>query len=189
MDKTTTTPEPRLAGRVLVIDRAGRVLLLQGFDPAEPGTRYWFTIGGGLEEGEGTAQAAARELREEAGLAASAADLAGPVWQRQTEFSFDGVSFDQHEEYYVLHADAVEVCLDGMDADERDTVTAYRWWSREELAATGEQYFPAELPELLPGGSLSAAAAREPAVLAPPAGPDGRARPRTVVSGAPSGQP
>jgi hypothetical protein len=32
---------------------------------------------------------------------------------------------------------------------ERDTVTGYRWWSRQELAATAEAFFPAELPELL----------------------------------------
>lgn len=45
---------PRKAGRVLVIDPAGRVLLLQGFDPAKPGSLHWITIGGGLDHGEGT---------------------------------------------------------------------------------------------------------------------------------------
>ena len=52
---------PRRAGRVLVIDPAGRVLLLQGFDPAVPAHRFWFTIGGGADPGESLAQAAARE--------------------------------------------------------------------------------------------------------------------------------
>jgi 8-oxo-dGTP pyrophosphatase MutT (NUDIX family) len=155
VEKAGATPLPRVAGRVLVIDTAGRVLLLHGFDPAEPGLRYWFTIGGGLGAGENTAQAAARELREEAGIAASVTDLAGPVWQRQTEFSFGGVRFQQHEEYYVLYVGATEVCLDGMEDDERESITAFRWWSREELAATDELFFPAELPELLAGGSLS----------------------------------
>jgi NUDIX domain len=51
-------PELRQAGRVLVIDPAGRVLLLEGFDPAQPDRRYWVTIGGGLDGGESTAQAA-----------------------------------------------------------------------------------------------------------------------------------
>jgi len=32
---------------------------------------------------------------------------------------------------------------------ERETITGYRWWSRQELAATTEAFFPAELPELL----------------------------------------
>jgi hypothetical protein len=47
-----TEPALRQAGRVLVIDPAGRVLLLEGFDPAQPDRQYWVTIGGGLEAGE-----------------------------------------------------------------------------------------------------------------------------------------
>jgi 8-oxo-dGTP pyrophosphatase MutT (NUDIX family) len=139
----------RQAGRVLVIDPAGRVLLLQGFDPARPDDRFWFTIGGGLDNGEGTAQAAARELREEAGIEAGAADLAGPVWQRTAEFSFDGTRYRQDEDYYVLHVGDVQVSLAGMEEIERETVTGYRWWSPDELAATSEAFFPAELPQLL----------------------------------------
>jgi hypothetical protein len=42
----------RRAGRVLVIDPDGRVLLLQGFDPAVPQRRFWFTIGGGRQDEE-----------------------------------------------------------------------------------------------------------------------------------------
>jgi 8-oxo-dGTP pyrophosphatase MutT (NUDIX family) len=142
-------PTPRRAGRVLVIDAAGRVLLLEGFDPAEPDSRYWFTIGGGLDDGEDTAQAALRELREEAGLAAAADELAGPVWQRSTEFSFDGTRYRQEEDYYLLRVGHVPVSLAGLDDIERRTVTGYRWWSHQELDATAQPFFPAELPDLL----------------------------------------
>ena len=41
----------RRAGRVLVVDAAGRVLLLQGFDSAAPAEMFWFTIGGGADAG------------------------------------------------------------------------------------------------------------------------------------------
>ncbi|MGH3401335.1 MAG: hypothetical protein ACRDRJ_02280 [Streptosporangiaceae bacterium] len=78
-----TEPALRQSGRVLVIDPAGRVLLLEGFDPAEPDRRFWFTIGGGLDDVE------------------------------------------------------------------RRTVTGYRWWSHEEVAATAQTFFPSELPDLL----------------------------------------
>jgi 8-oxo-dGTP pyrophosphatase MutT (NUDIX family) len=142
-------PTPRRAGRVLVIDPAGRVLLLQGFDPARPGTLHWVTIGGGLNDGENTAQAAVRELREETGISAVASELDGPVWQRTTEFSFDGVRYRQDEDYYVLRVGNVQVSLANLDHIERETVTGYRWWSRQELAATTQSFFPAELPELL----------------------------------------
>jgi 8-oxo-dGTP pyrophosphatase MutT (NUDIX family) len=142
-------PAPRQAGRVLVIDPSGRVLLLQGFDPAEPSSLYWVTIGGGLDHGEGTAQAAIRELWEETGISATASELIGPVWQRTTQFSFDGRRYRQEEDYYVLRVGEVHVSLANLDHIERDTITGYRWWSREELAATTEAFFPAELPELL----------------------------------------
>jgi len=142
-------PTPRQAGRVLVIDPAGRVLLLQGFDPARPGTLHWVTIGGGTDHGEGTAQAALRELWEESGIKASAGELIGPVWHRTTEFSFAGMRFWQEEDYYVLRVGEVQVTLANLDPLERDTITGYRWWSREEMAATTESFLPAELPELM----------------------------------------
>jgi 8-oxo-dGTP pyrophosphatase MutT (NUDIX family) len=145
----STQPEPRQAGRVLVIDPAGRVLLLEGFDPAQPDRRYWFTIGGGLDDGENTAQAAIRELREEAGIVAAAHQMAGPVWQRTTEFSFDGTRYRQKEDYYLLLVGDQAVSLAGLDDIERHTVTGYRWWSHEELAATTVPFYPAELPDLV----------------------------------------
>ena len=140
---------PRKAGRVLVIDPAGRVLLLQGFDPAKPSSLHWVTIGGGLDDGEGTAQAAARELWEESGIDATADELIGPVWQRTTEFSFAGMRYRQDEDFYILRVGEVQVSLANLDPIERATITSYRWWSREELTATTEAYFPAELPELM----------------------------------------
>jgi 8-oxo-dGTP pyrophosphatase MutT (NUDIX family) len=154
----STQPQLRQAGRVLVIDPAGRVLLLEGFDPARPDRRYWVTIGGGLDDGESSAQAAARELREETGIVVAVADLAGPVWRRSTEFTFDGTWYRQEEDYYLLHVGHIAVSLAGLDDVERRTVTGYRWWSHQELAATAVPFYPAELPGLVrrlgaPGGN------------------------------------
>jgi 8-oxo-dGTP pyrophosphatase MutT (NUDIX family) len=142
-------PIPRVAGRVLVLDPACRVLLLECFDPARPERHYWMTIGGGLDDGEGTADAAVRELREEAGIAATVADLTGPVWRRVTEFSFDGRLYRQDEEYYLLRVGEVTVSFADMEAIELETVTSYRWWSAAELATTQEEFYPSELPGLL----------------------------------------
>jgi 8-oxo-dGTP pyrophosphatase MutT (NUDIX family) len=142
-------PALRRAGRVLVIDPDDRVLLLEGFDPAEPASRYGVTIGGGLEEGENTADAALRELREEARITVAAEELGGPVWRRSTEFSFDGTRYRQDEDYYLLRTGHVRVSLADLDDVERQTVTGYRWWSLQELAHTTEVFYPSELPGLL----------------------------------------
>ncbi len=56
----------RLAARVVVLDPAGRVLLLRYDDPPPNGV-HWVTPGGGLDAGEEPPHAALRELAEETG--------------------------------------------------------------------------------------------------------------------------
>jgi 8-oxo-dGTP pyrophosphatase MutT (NUDIX family) len=134
---------------VLPVDSGGRVLVLRGFDPADPDHPFWFTIGGGTDPGESVAQAAARELREEAGITADAASLGDPVWHRTTEFSFGGTRIQQEEEYFLLRVGSNEVSFDGMDDSETQTVLGYRWLNPAELESLDEPLFPPELPRLL----------------------------------------
>jgi 8-oxo-dGTP pyrophosphatase MutT (NUDIX family) len=139
----------RRAGRVLPIDSRNRVLLLCGFDPADPSRPFWFTVGGGADPGETLAEAAARELREEVGIAAEAGSLGRPVWRRATEFAFDGMRFQQEEEYFALRVGSCDVSLAGMDDLEKDTVSGYRWLSVADFDLLGEPFYPPELPRLL----------------------------------------
>ncbi len=140
---------PRRAARVLLVDPDNRVLLLHGFNPSAPAELFWFTIGGGIDPEESTAEAAARELLEEAGLAVDPADLGDPVWQRIAEFGFDGRRYRQEEDYFLLRVESVEVSLAGLDTIEQETVVGYRWWEATGLESAGEAFFPAELPRLL----------------------------------------
>jgi 8-oxo-dGTP pyrophosphatase MutT (NUDIX family) len=136
---------------VLPIDPTGRVLLLCGFDPANPGQPFWFTVGGGVDPGETLAECAARELHEEAGIAGDAAALGDPVWHRTVEFGFGGTRYRQDEEYFMLRVGSRAVSLDGMDDWEKQTVTGYRWMNAAELEALAEPFGPPELPRLLRG--------------------------------------
>src|SRR4051794_2602675 len=95
-------PIPRRAARVLLVDAESRVLLLRGFDPGRPHVRYWMTIGGGIDPGETSAQAAARELREETGLAVQPELLGERVWQQTTQFPFDGRWYRQSQDFFQL---------------------------------------------------------------------------------------
>ncbi len=139
----------RQAGRVLVVDGGGRVLLLHGFDPARPDQPYWFTVGGGAVPHESLAQAAARELREETGIGAEPADLGEPVWHEVAEFSFQGTSYRQEQDFFLLRVGSAEVRADGLDEEEAAVIDGHRWWALAELEATTEPYYPAELPALL----------------------------------------
>lgn len=140
---------PRRAARVLLLDAEDRVLLFRGWDPARPEHRYWFTPGGGLDDGERPVDGAARELFEETGLRLDPADLGEPVWQQVTQFPFDGKWYRQEQEFYLHRVPTWEVDTAGFDDYERDYIDSHRWWSAAELFATRERYYPEELPTLL----------------------------------------
>ncbi|MEH0935035.1 NUDIX hydrolase [Micromonospora psammae] len=144
-----TVYTPRRAARVLLVDAAGRVLLFDGTDPARPDHRYWLTPGGGLDPGETPAQGAARELAEETGLRLDPAALGEPVWSETIEFTFDGVGYRQEQQFFLVRVPAWEVDTAGFTDLERASVAGHRWWSPEELAASGDRYYPAELPAVL----------------------------------------
>jgi 8-oxo-dGTP pyrophosphatase MutT (NUDIX family) len=147
----------RRAARVLLVDPAGRTLLLHGGDPARPGQRWWFTPGGGLSGDETAAEGAVRELAEETGLLVSPAELGEPVWHQVAEFSYGGREYRQDQDFYLLRVTEVRIDMAGMEDDEQQTITEHRWWSAGEIEASDELIFPEELAGLLrrldvPGG-------------------------------------
>jgi len=149
MRGTIDDPIPRTAARVLLVNAAHQVLLFRGFDPANPGERYWFTVGGGLDDGELPAEGAARELREETGLAVDPAVLGRPVWQQVTMFPFDGRWYRQEQDFFVARVESWAVSEAGFDPIEQRSIDAHRWWTADELDGTDERYYPEELPQLL----------------------------------------
>ncbi len=127
----------------------GRVLLIRGGDHRRPEAgEWWFTVGGGCEAGESSAEAARREAFEEAGL--ELPDELGPVvLQRETSFEFDGEWLEQTEDYYlcVVATDTLESA--GWNDLERRVFSAQRWWTVDELKATSEIVHPIGLANLL----------------------------------------
>ena len=138
----------RQTSRVLLVDGDDRLLLLCGRDPRRPGARWWFTVGGAVEDGENHPQAAVREVWEETALSLPVGRLSPVVWTRQAIFSVDGQVFDQYEEYRLARVTADEVRL--MNVRTEEARYGHRWWSAAELATTAETVRPKRMASLLP---------------------------------------
>ena len=145
-----TVPLERRAARVILVDEAGRLLLQHCCDPSSPQSgSWWNTMGGGLDEGESSPQAAVRELLEETGLRLPPEELGPVVHRRLTEFRFGGADYRQSEDYFVVRTPCFDAAPTGHSDLELVAVLGTRWWSRDELRRTGERVYPAELLEVL----------------------------------------
>ncbi|WP_188188504.1 NUDIX hydrolase [Nonomuraea sp. SYSU D8015] len=143
-------PLRRFTARALPIDSQDRVLLLRGFDPESlERTPFWFTVGGAMEDGETPAEAAARELYEEAGIRVGAEEFSEPYATGTIEFTWGGYAFTQDEVFLAVRVGDAVVSFEHMEQIEKDTTTAYRWWSVEELEGTEEIIYPRDLATIL----------------------------------------
>ena len=134
----------REAARVLLFDDRRIV----ASDEDQPDRYWWFTIGGGIEDGEHPRSAAVREVFEETGLQLESHDLIGPVLYRTAEFDFLAVTARQDEWFFIAHAPSTALSRDGWTKLERSVIDTQRWWDIDEAAATidGELY-PARILE------------------------------------------
>jgi double-stranded uracil-DNA glycosylase len=135
-------PRDRPAVRALVLGEDGRTLLLRWTRPH--GSSFWVTPGGAVEPGESEAEGLRRELAEEVGLE----DVRrGPcLWTREFVFPWRDGWIHQRERIHLVRTSAV--CIRVPDIVD-DVVGEHRWWTPEEIAASGDLFAPARLAELL----------------------------------------
>ena len=136
----------RPAARILLVDRAGRVLLFR-FAPGDGRAPFWCTPGGGLDPGESYAAAARRELFEETGIHADPGD---EIAQRTVDFlTIERVEVTADERWFRVDVDGGEIDPAGHTELERRVMTQWRWFSRDEIADWPESIYPDDLLRML----------------------------------------
>jgi 8-oxo-dGTP pyrophosphatase MutT (NUDIX family) len=135
-------PRPRSAGRAILRDETGRVLLIYF---VLPNMRFWATPGGGVEPGETLLQAAHRELQEELGIAVV---LEGPVHTATGIFAFEGELIENTDTFFQGRWSGTPQ-LSGITANESAALREARWWTLEEMENTPEDIFPRDLAAVL----------------------------------------
>ncbi len=139
----------RRAARVVILAE-GRVLMLADTDPGLPGSRWWTTPGGGIDPGETSAQAAAREILEETGRITAPGELLGPVAVRAVVHGFSDQILAQQEEFFVLPLDEPYIpAQDGFTAEERITMDGWAWLSLTDLPTISQPIWPADLAAIV----------------------------------------
>lgn len=130
------------------MDPEGAVLLFMTAAPDSTGYSRWITPGGGVDPGETHVQAALRELFEETGR--RFASLQGPVWTHEFPVSFDQADHDRgYAEYFFAATQRFEPASEFWTAEEHVDVTAWGWFSAEQIERSGEPFEPAYLPNLV----------------------------------------
>ena len=125
-----------------------RTLLFEDSDPGVPGTSWWSTPGGGIDEGESEIHAAIREVAEETGYELGAAELLGPIAKRHVVHGYSDLVIEQDESFFLAMVSPFEVDISAHTPDERLTLLGHRWWTHDDLRHTDEWIWPHELVEL-----------------------------------------
>ena len=139
-------PVTRRRGARVIVVAGDEVLLQADTDPGLPGSRFWQTPGGGIDPGEGPAEAAVRELLEETGLAVEVADLGAPLAVRRVTHGYSDRILIQEETFYRIDVERFEPVAAGLTERERQRRVGTDW---HRLADLPDPVWPAELAELV----------------------------------------
>ena len=141
--------------RIFLFNSANALLFMGAEDKNLTGTdgnkgRFWFLIGGGLEEGETFREAAERELREETGLTTEEVVFGAEIAEGTVHLKKNGQPLDIYQRFIVAKTEKNAVHPNNLDAWEQNAVKGLRWFSQKEIQTSKETLYPRMLKAYLP---------------------------------------
>jgi 8-oxo-dGTP pyrophosphatase MutT (NUDIX family) len=133
--------------RVMVVDDADRLFLLQARDRKAPHQPAWQLPGGRVKPGEEPREAALRELAEETGYTPDmmAGPVVGPLWYAHSRRR----GRRRVDEVYVAYLKRGQTpAPTALSRAEERTMTDARWWTHGELQSTPERLRLRTLPRI-----------------------------------------
>ncbi len=122
----------RTGARVICVSGTD-VLLLADSDPGIPGSKWWVTPGGGMDEGETPRAAAQRELYEETGLLVREETLIGPVALRTVTHGYSDRVRVQKEWFFRVEVERFEAKPAALTDGEKQRLQGHAWWPIDAL--------------------------------------------------------
>lgn len=122
----------RTGARVICVSGED-VLLLADSDPGVPGSKWWVTPGGGIDQGETPRAAAQRELYEETGLFVAEDALIGPVAVRNVTHGYSDRVRVQKEWFFRLDVERFEPDPAALTDGEKQRLQGHGWWPLDDL--------------------------------------------------------
>ena len=141
--------------RILLFNSANALLFMGAEDKNLTGTdgnkgRFWFLVGGSLENGETFQAAARRELTEETGLTDADVVWGAEIAEGVVHLKENGKPLDIYQRFIVAKTKKDAVHLHDLDAWEQNAVKGLRWFSPEEIQTSKETLYPRMLKAYLP---------------------------------------
>ena len=141
----------RKSSRAIVLNKRNEIFLFRyTFDFFAEQESVWITPGGGLDDGESFEEALKRELFEELGIELSGSDSTPQIYYRFPLYELkSGETVQSEERFYLVRLDETEFSYVGWTESENKRMTAGKWWSVEEIKASGEKFFSEDVVEII----------------------------------------
>ncbi len=146
----------RKSVKVLLMNDNKEILLMCADDPkttAKDGTyhgKFWFTIGGKIENGESINEAAIREIHEETGITEDEIELGPIVWHGEFDLLLDNILTRLDQTFIVVKTKKNDIFLHAPDDWEKKVIKELKWFSLEDIINCENVIFPVVLPKYLP---------------------------------------